>query len=105
MFCGRIDNQVQIQGYRVELGEIEKHARDVLSQPNTVAVAVENEPGSTEIYLFTENRPGSEDEVRNYLASMLPSYMLPAYIINLDELPKLTSGKIDRMELYKMTRK
>ncbi len=101
MFCGRIDNQVQIHGYRVELGEIEKHARDVLAQPNAVAIATEREPGATEIFLFIEDRKGREEEVREYLVSKLPPYMIPARIINLDELPKLVSGKIDRRELYK----
>ncbi len=101
MYCGRMDNQVQIHGFRVELGEIEKHARDVLSQPNVIAIAAEKEAGTMEICLFTEDRKGHEKEVLEYLRKKLPSYMIPGRIINLDELPKLVSGKIDRRELYK----
>ncbi len=105
MFCGRIDNQVQIQGYRVELGEIEKHARDFLSQPNAVAIATGDEPGTLEISLFIENSSGKEKEVQKYLQLKLPPYMIPARIINLEELPKLVSGKIDRRQLHKWIQK
>ncbi len=102
MFCGRIDSQVQIQGYRVELGEIEEHSRFFLKLNNLAAIAVENDRGTTEIYLFTEGAKGKEEDLQQYLLQCLPKYMLPTEIIDLDVLPKSAGGKIDRSKLKKI---
>ncbi len=101
MFCGRMDNQVQINGHRVEPGEIEKHARDFLDSSNVVAIAKENNKETMEIFLFIENFPGRRKELSVFLEQKLPSYMVPKKIINLNEFPKTTGGKIDRTELLK----
>lgn len=105
MFCGRIDSQVQIQGYRVELGEIEQHSRDFLELNNLAAIGVENSHGTIEIHLFTEGAKNKETELMNHLLSRLPKYMIPAKITDLPELPKSTGGKIDRAKLKKMALK
>lgn len=103
MFLGRLDSQVQIQGYRVELGEIEKHARDCLAQLNVAAVPHLNEHQGTEITLFIENASGKESFVLNYLEGKVPPYMVPGRVINLDIFPKSSGGKINRSELLKLT--
>ena len=105
MFCGRIDSQIQVQGYRVELGEVEQHSRDFLGLNNLAAIGVENSQGTTEIHLFTEGAKDKETELRNHLLTRLPKYMIPTKIIDLTELPKSAGGKIDRAKLKKMALK
>ncbi len=102
MFCGRQDTQVQIQGYRVELGEIEKHARDFLGEKNLAILAGKNAQGNERISLFTENIQYKETELIEHLRARLPHYMIPSEVINMKEIPRTTSGKIDRKTLYKM---
>ncbi|MBN3035441.1 MAG: amino acid adenylation domain-containing protein [Bacteroidales bacterium] len=102
MFCGRADNQVQIQGFRVELGEIEHHARKFTKIPNVAAVAFQNEVGSVQIHLFLESYSGKKKEVNEYLKAKLPSYMIPAGISSLEQLPVSSNGKIDRKALARL---
>jgi len=101
MYCGRIDHQVQIQGYRVELGEIEKHVSDYTTMRN-IAIAKRNDIGNMDICLFVENYKGDTNNIYNYIKSKLPQYMLPYKIIIVHAFPCNISGKIDRNALLKM---
>ncbi|MES2069821.1 MAG: Pls/PosA family non-ribosomal peptide synthetase [Pseudomonadota bacterium] len=98
---GRADDQVKIRGFRVELGEIEA----VLArQPGvgTVAVILRQEQGIDQLIAFIvpENETGiSAANLRAELAVTLPPYMVPARFESLGEMPRLTSGKIDRKQL------
>lgn len=105
MFCGRIDSQIKIQGYRVELNEIEYHSRQFSKLSNLAAIGIENPLGINEIHLYTENGKGMESDLLSYLQSRLPVYMVPSKIIDMPELPKSVSGKIDRAELKKLSQK
>lgn len=98
---GRTDDQVKIRGFRVELGEIEA----VLTRQagvGTVAVVLRQEDGLDQLVAFLV----SDTEVtleagtlRNALSQALPPYMVPGYFEVLHEMPRLTSGKIDRKAL------
>jgi D-alanine--poly(phosphoribitol) ligase subunit 1 len=99
MYIGRLDSQVQIQGYRVEMGEIEKHARDHLQGTNVAALARSGMQSAPEITLFTEKSPSAGKALMQYLEGQLPAYMLPRRIIDLDVFPKSAGGKIDRKAL------
>jgi len=99
MFCGRIDHQVKVQGFRVELSEIEHYAREFLKGENVAAVAAQNVSGTTQIHLFLENFPGEVTEIENYLKSKLPRYMVPSTFTNLPSFPLNVNGKIDRRAL------
>jgi D-alanine--poly(phosphoribitol) ligase subunit 1 len=99
MYCGRLDNQVQIQGYRVELGEIEKHSKDFVGEKNLAAVEAHNNNGNPEIVLFIGGDEQAQEPILSYLQSRLPQYMLPSKIIFMEELPRLVSGKTDRKTL------
>lgn len=101
MYIGRLDSQVQIQGYRVELSEIEKHAGVFLEGTNVVVIPRVNENQVTEIFLFVENTSRSAREIYLYLEKSLPGYMLPKDIIMLKTFPKSTGGKINRTALKK----
>jgi amino acid adenylation domain-containing protein len=101
-YCGRIDSQVQIQGYRVELGEIEHHVRN-LTKLNHIAVIDQlNKNGTNQLFLFLENYTGLIDELKEHLSQKIPNYMIPQKITNLDAFPLLTSGKIDRNKLKEL---
>ncbi|TFH36562.1 MAG: hypothetical protein E4G99_04675 [Anaerolineales bacterium] len=99
-YIGREDMQVRIRGYRVELAEIESalqalspirlavvkpYAKDG-AEKDLVAYVIASDPGS----------PLNIDAIRSQLKQVLPEYMLPSNLIQLDEFPLLSTGKIDR---------
>lgn len=98
-YHGRIDHQVKVQGYRVELAEIEHHARELAGLDHLAAVAVPDGAGNNVIDLFVERLDGDPAALASGLAARLPSYMLPARIVGLDALPLNANGKIDRPAL------
>ena len=97
-YCGRADHQVKIQGFRIELSEIEVAARQLFSL-NTAAVVYRNALGVQQIGLFLESYPGEVETVRDALGKKLPYYMIPSTIKVIDSLPYNSSGKIDRVHL------
>ncbi|MDF1571471.1 MAG: AMP-binding protein [Bacteroidales bacterium] len=101
MYIGRLDSQVQIQGYRVELSEIEKHAIEFLEGANVAVIPRVNENHVTELFLFVENTSRSADEISQHLEKSLPAYMVPRKVINLETFPKSAGGKINRTALKK----
>lgn len=102
MYSGRIDFQVKIQGYRVELGEIEHHAREFMRGQNAVAIAFENKTTNTEIALFIEGELDATKELTAYLKSKIPPYMIPTKIIGENIFPLNNNGKVDRNILKKL---
>ena len=103
---GRADDQVKIRGFRVELGEIEATlARQ--AQVGTVAVVLRQENNIDQLIAFvvpeqamdTELQTALSAQLRRSLALQLPSYMVPNRIEFLQEMPRLSSGKIDRKSL------
>lgn len=99
LYLGRLDHQVKIQGYRVELAEIEHHARTFLERTNAVALAVGNALGNQEVALAIE---GSEHDTKPLLAHLraqLPAYMIPTRLRFVDTFPLNTNGKTDRKAL------
>jgi D-alanine--poly(phosphoribitol) ligase subunit 1 len=96
---GRLDNQVKIQGYRVELGEIEYHVRECLPGIANVAMAYENSSGNKQIALFVENEPFEIDLLLKYLGSKMPNYMIPSLVKFIPVFPLNYSSKIDRQRL------
>jgi amino acid adenylation domain-containing protein len=103
MFIGRYDQQVQIQGFRVELGEIEHYTRQFTGISNVAAISCESEINSQRIYLFVENYPENPDNIKNYLKLKLPYYMIPASITVLEKFPLNQNGKIDRIKLARLS--
>jgi acyl carrier protein len=99
---GRADNQVKVRGFRIELGEIEV----VLSQLDGVVAAVvvarEDSPGNQRLVAYFQPEMGatiSPAALRRGLKQRLPSYMVPAMFVALDEFPLTPTGKIDRRAL------
>ncbi|HUC56862.1 MAG TPA: amino acid adenylation domain-containing protein [Streptosporangiaceae bacterium] len=101
VFAGRIDHQVKINGLRVELGEIEAA---LLSHPEVgqAVVTATNHAGRKQLAGYVRADAGSRPQVadlRSHLARTLPGYMIPSYLIVLDELPLTTNGKVDKSAL------
>ncbi len=101
-YSGRVDFQVKINGFRVELSEIEHHAREYLKTHAVVAQATTNEMGSSLIYLFIENFTETFDSLNQNLKTKLPSYMIPAKYFPVNQFPLNSNGKVDRKQLMKM---
>ena len=103
MYLGRIDQQAKIQGFRVELSEIEYHVRAFYQNAyRVVAIAFQNDRNITEIALFVECPDCSSEALLEYLRSKMPSYMIPSRIIFLEDIPLNSNDKIDRNRLKSM---
>jgi non-ribosomal peptide synthetase-like protein len=101
---GRVDDQVKVRGFRVELGEIEAV---LAAQPGVGAVAVVLRPvqeiEQLVAYLVADEAGTLVTaSLRKALRDSLPPYMVPAHFIVMQTLPRLTSGKIDRNSLRAM---
>ncbi len=96
-FIGRIDNQIKIRGFRVELGEIEAVLRQH-SDVNEVVVAVRGTGDYKRLVTFVVPRQNHDiraAELKQFLAGRLPEFMVPTSVMLLDKMPLTTSGKID----------
>jgi D-alanine--poly(phosphoribitol) ligase subunit 1 len=99
-FTGRLDGQVKINGYRVEAGEIEFHARAFL-KTNVVVIPASSEEG-TKLYLFAQGNGHDFTLLTGYLKSKLPAYMIPAGYFQVAQMPLNVNGKVDRNALMNM---
>lgn len=101
-YIGRLDSQIKVQGFRVELGEIEFHAKSILNKINLVALAIADVVGNTEIGLAIEALPFDTDRLLNELKTKLPGYMVPRAIIFVNEFPLNSNGKTDRKKIAQL---
>ena len=101
-FHGRADHQVKIRGYRIEPYEIEKRLIDHDLITDAVVMGIENNNGIKSLcaYFVTKSDIPIID-IKLYLSEKLPSYMLPSYFIQLEQIPLLPNKKIDRLSLPK----
>jgi non-ribosomal peptide synthetase-like protein len=103
-YLGRSDDQVKIRGFRVELAEIEGA---VAAEPNVAAVAVSMRllAGIEQLVAFVVAANGQSPQpadLRKSLRLRLPKYMVPAHFEFVSELPRLTSGKVNRKALTEL---
>jgi amino acid adenylation domain-containing protein/thioester reductase-like protein len=99
-FLGRIDFQVKIRGFRIELGEIENQMLRHQGVKESVVLARDDQAGNK--YLcgyFVADEKIDIAEFQGFLTKELPDYMVPPFMIQMDEMPVNTSGKIDRKAL------
>ncbi|MFD8260125.1 amino acid adenylation domain-containing protein [Streptomyces griseoluteus] len=99
---GRLDQQVKIQGYRVELGEIEAALRDAPGVRDAVVLAVPDPGGQTALAAACTGDSVDSSRVLGALRSRLPAYMVPASLTVLDTLPLNANGKTDRTALRRV---
>ncbi|KAL1914205.1 uncharacterized protein VTP21DRAFT_9675 [Calcarisporiella thermophila] len=96
-YCGRVDNQVKLKGYRVELEEI----TDAISRYETVEFAVALVRNNN-LYGFVTPAKVNVNALKDWLFDYLPEYMVPASIIALDNFPMTPNGKTDQTKLKEM---
>jgi amino acid adenylation domain-containing protein len=98
-FLGRKDNQVKINGNRVELGEVERCLKDIDAIKNAVAIDF-NSKNSKYLCAYVISDEKLEDEkIKNALSKQLPEYMIPLQYISIDHIPLSANGKVDRKML------
>jgi len=107
-YLGRMDTQVKIRGYRIETSEIESVMLTLPQIEQAVVSVWTRSEGLSELVAWFTLKKGireKEDDIRSALSDLfrkkLPSYMIPAFIEKLDEMPMLPSGKVDRSRLPK----
>ncbi|WP_296887644.1 non-ribosomal peptide synthetase [uncultured Methanobrevibacter sp.] len=103
---GRQDNQVKIRGNRVELSEVESTIRSI-DYVKDVTIQIVNNNGNNELiaYIVTLNDLENKellDSISNYVMECKPDYMIPSYVIKLDEIPLNINGKVDNHALPKV---
>ncbi len=102
-YCGRADFQLKVDGYRIEAGEIEHHARSLAGVRNVALVGQAETNGRVKLHLFLEASDTAPETLRlackTHLVGKLPSYMLPHRIHILGSFPLNQNGKVDRKAL------
>jgi amino acid adenylation domain-containing protein len=97
---GRLDNQVKVQGNRIELEEIEMHLRAASGSDHVAAVAWPLVDGAAKgIIGFSTDATSGEEAIKQHLREHLPGYMIPTAIHAITDLPLNGNGKVDRKAL------
>jgi len=105
-FDGRMDLQIKLNGYRIEIGDIEANLHSLPDvQDAVVLLAMKNERADhLAAFVILKNKPNASDyetmrELKRQLAERLPDYMMPRKFIFLAEFPTTPNGKVNRQKL------
>ncbi|MDQ0273730.1 thioesterase domain-containing protein/acyl carrier protein [Cytobacillus purgationiresistens] len=98
-FLGRKDHQVKVRGYRIELGEVETQLSSHPAIKEALVTVLKDEEGNNGLTAYIVGERVKDHELREFLSTALPMYMLPTYYVWLDRLPLSENGKIDRKSL------
>ncbi|WFU79155.1 amino acid adenylation domain-containing protein [Bradyrhizobium sp. CIAT3101] len=98
---GRIDSQIKMRGFRIEIGEIEFVLRQHPAVAEAVVIARELSAADSRLIAYVQygQEEATASELRNFLRNHLPDYMIPAVIVAIDTIPMTPNKKIDRSAL------
>lgn len=99
MYVGRKDFQVKINGFRVELGEIENVYAEAAKDKYCVVLPYQNDQGNTELAIVIEGKEYDYKEHQAYMSSKLTKYMMPSRWLFVKSMPLNQNGKVDRNEI------
>ncbi len=101
VFAGRIDDQVKVRGFRIEPAEVETAILRNESIEAAIVVPYKDYDGNTYLvgYFVSKEKENFVDELGETLRNVLPDYMIPELLIQLEEVPKNTNGKINKKAL------
>jgi len=102
VFKGRVDNQIKVRGFRVELGEIETVLRRHPTVQDCAVIAREDVAGDKRLVAYIVAAPSAILEfpdLHNWLKDHLPDYMVPVACVEMPQLPLSPNGKVDRKNL------
>lgn len=97
-YLGRIDDQIQLRGFRVELGEIEAQLTR-LPTVNEAAVLLKQSPTGDQLVAYLCGQEIKPEQLNTALGDTLPDYMIPSKFITLEQMPLSPNGKVDRKVL------
>jgi amino acid adenylation domain-containing protein len=100
LHLGRIDRQVKVSGYRIELGHVEGSVRSMPGIADAAVVTAPDGAGRLSMIAFVAGDPSAVELLPKALPSVIPGYMVPARFVWVDTLPLNTSGKIDYPRLH-----
>jgi amino acid adenylation domain-containing protein len=104
-FLGRVDRQVKVRGFRVELGEIESELKREPTISDAVVLASQDSIGQKRIIGYVVPGAGrmvNTNRIIERLKATLPTYMVPAAVIAIKSIPITANGKIDERELKRL---
>ncbi len=100
-YKGRSDHQIQLRGFRIELGEIENQLLKHEAIENAI-VLDKRDKGDGQPYLcayIVAKEELKTEDLRNFLAELVPLYMIPAYFMQISKIPYTTNNKVDKTKL------
>ncbi|WP_345759486.1 non-ribosomal peptide synthetase, partial [Bacillus sp. PBIB1] len=99
-FLGRKDHQIKVRGYRVELGEIESVILEHRQVRNAVVINQKDARNQDVLYAYVaEHQSLPPTDLKEFLSLKVPEYMIPSYIVQIEEVPLTSNGKVDRKKL------
>jgi acyl-coenzyme A synthetase/AMP-(fatty) acid ligase len=105
MFLGRIDRQIKLRGYRIELDEVEATLLKNDHVEEAAVIVIHKDGNNKELEAVVRLVEGAEADAGDILLfckNLLPSYALPQSLTVVKEFPRTGTGKIDRTEIVKM---
>ena len=94
-YIGRFDQQVKLNGYRIELAEIESQLIKHNAVADALAVVKTNKTGQNRLCVYYTGTVADTNDLRSFMAKYLPYYMVPGYYIHLQQIPLTGNGKVN----------